>query len=116
MGVLNVQLGDDGVNVYVPIKITNGAQKGKVFNMLIPTKNFNLPALSQYVNSAEMEINTLWNMGVANRNTTWSPKRYSNVTFNYNNETVVINGEEHSKQKGLSILVQNELNRRNIKQ
>lgn len=124
MGVLNVQLGDDGVNVYVPIKITNSPpsnsnatdHKGKVFNMLIPTKNFNLPALSQYVNSAEMEINTLWNMGVANRNTTWSPKRYSNVTFNYNNETVVINGEEHSKQKGLSILVQNELNRRNIKQ
>ena len=116
MGVLNVSLGDDGVNVYVPIKITNGSQKGKVFNMLIPAKNFNLPALSQYINSPEMEMNTLWNMGIINRNDKWSPKKYSNVTFDYTNETVIINGEEHSKQKGLAILVQNELSRRNIKQ
>tara|TARA_R110000851_G_scaffold100889_4_gene216751 strand:+ start:2152 stop:4920 length:2769 start_codon:yes stop_codon:yes gene_type:complete len=125
MGVLNMQLGDEGAMVYVPIKITNSPKKGeevedlkgKVFNYLVPASYFTLPALSEYINSPEMEVNTQWNKGVSSRIDKWSPSQYSNVTFIYDRsgggkDEVIIAGERHSKQKGLAILVQNLLNNR----
>jgi len=128
MGVLNLELGDDGAMIYVPIKITNGSSKptdptynphkGKVFSYLIPAHYFDLPALSEYVNSPEMEVNTQWNTGVLNRLDEWSPSQYSNVTFKYDRsgggkDKIIINGESHSKEKGLSILVQTKINNAN---
>lgn len=127
MGVLNLELGDDGAMIYVPIKITNGSSKstdptynphkGKVFNYLIPAHYFDLPALSEYVNSPEMEVNTQWNTGVMKRLDEWSPSQYSNVTFKYDRsgggkDKIIIDGETHDKEKGLSILVQNLINNR----
>ena len=125
-GVLNTALGDEGPMIYVPIKIKNSPpkgsegitdHKGKVFNMLVPAHYFDMPALTEYVNGPEMEINTLWNHGMFNRVDSWSPRQFSNVTFKYDrsgggNDKVIINGEEHSKQKGLAILVQNMINQR----
>lgn len=111
MGVLNLELGDDGAMIYVPIKITSGGNHvGRVFNYLIPAHYFDLPALSEYVNSPEMEINTQWNTGVLKRVPSWSPNQYSNVTFDYTNNKVIIDGESHDKAPGLSILVQNKIN------
>ena len=120
-----MQLGDEGAMVYVPIKITNSPKKGeevedlkgKVFNYLVPASYFTLPALSEYINSPEMEVNTQWNKGVSSRIDKWSPSQYSNVTFIYDRsgggkDEVIIAGERHSKQKGLAILVQNLLNNR----
>ena len=113
MGIVNAKLGDAGAMIYVPIKITNGASKGKVHNMLVPAHYFNLPALNAYVSSPEMEVNSEWNAGVLNGLTKpWSPKQYSNVTFDYQSNTVTISGEEHSKEKGLAILVQSIINER----
>ena len=118
MGVLNLELGDDGAMIYVPIKITKGGNHvGKVFNYLVPAHYFDLPALSEYVNSPEMEVNTQWNLGVLNRIDEWSPSQYSNVTFKYDRsgggkDEIIIDGEKHSKEKGLSILVQNLINNR----
>ena len=125
-GVLNTALGDEGPMIYVPIKIKNSPpkgsegitdHKGKVFNMLVPAHYFDMPALTEYVNGPEMEINTLWNHGMFNRVDSWSPRQFSNVEFKYDrsgggNDKVIINGEEHSKQKGLAILVQNLINQR----
>tara|TARA_R110002012_G_scaffold14822_1_gene60374 strand:- start:6020 stop:8806 length:2787 start_codon:yes stop_codon:yes gene_type:complete len=125
-GVLNTALGDEGPMIYVPIKITNSPSasdgnvtdhKGKVFNMLVPAHYFNMPALQEYVNGPEMEINTLWNHGVFNRVSTWSPQQFSNVTFIYDRsgsgkDQVKIGEEYHDKGKGLSILVQNLINKR----
>ena len=118
VGVLNMGLGDDGAMIYVPIKITSGSKKGKVYNYLVPAHYMNLPALSEYINSPEYEVNTQWNKGVLNRSDEWSPTQYSNVTFKYDRsgggkDEVIIDGETHSKQKGLSILVQNLINNRN---
>ena len=123
-GPLNMELGDEGPMILVPIKITNSPPKvsgekkaedlkGKVYSMLIPAHYFNIPALTEYVNSPEMEVNTQWNKGVyAGLTKPWSPRQYSNVTFDYQANTVTISGEEHSKEKGLSILVQNLINNR----
>ena len=126
-GPLNVKLGDEGAMILVPIKITNAppkatgekkvkSLKGKVYNMLIPAHYFNIPALNEYVNSAEMEVNSQWNKGVLlghGEGDTWSPRQYSNVAFDYSgNGAVFIDGEEHSKEKGLSILVQNLIDKR----
>ena len=117
VGVLNMALGDDGAMLYVPIKIKTGPQKGKVYNYLVPAHYMNLPALSEYINSPEYEVNTQWNAGVQIRTDEWSPSQYSNVTFKYDRsgggrDEVIIDGEIHSKQKGLSILVQNLINKR----
>ena len=113
MGIVNAKLGDKGAMIYVPIKIKNGASKGKVHNMLVPAHYFNLPSLNAYVNSPEMEVNSQWNAGVLNGLTRpWSPKQYSNVTFDYQANTVTISGEEHSKEVGLAKLVQNIINER----
>ena len=62
-----------------------------------------------------MEVNSQWNAGVySGLKDTWSPTQYSNVTFDYSgNGKVFIDGEEHSKEKGLSILVQNLINKNN---
>lgn len=125
-GVLNLSLGDDGPMIYVPIKITNsppkgsGAtdHKGKVYNMLVPTHYMDLPALTEYVNSPEMEVNTQWNKGVFAKMPSWKPPQYSNVEFIYgdindpSDDKVVISGETHSKEIGLAKLVQNLINNR----
>ena len=127
MGVLNMALGDDGAMIYIPIKITSGSDKpgsdnynpnkGKVFNYLVPAHYMNLPALNEYINSPEYEVNTQWNAGVQIRTDKWSPSQYSNVTFVYDRsgggeDKVIISGETHSKQKGLAILVQSLLDNR----
>ena len=125
-GVLNTALGDEGPMIYVPIKITNSPpkgsegitdHKGKVFNMLVPAHYFDMPALTEYVNGPEMEINTLWNHGMFNRVDSWSPRQFSNVTFIYDRsgsgkDQVKIGEEYHDKGKGLAILVQNMINQR----
>jgi len=123
MGVLNMALGDDGAMIYIPIKVTKGVDavgndlKGKVYNYLVPAHYMNLPALSEYINSPEYEVNTEWNAGVQMRTDKWSPSQYSNVTFKYDRsgggkDEIIIDGEKHSKEKGLSILVQNLINNR----
>ena len=125
-GVLNTALGDEGPMIYVPIKITNSPpkgsegitdHKGKVFNMLVPAHYFDMPALTEYVNGPEMEVNTLWNHGMFNRVDSWSPRQFSNVTFIYDRsgsgkDQVKIGEEYHDKGKGLAILVQNMINQR----
>ena len=123
MGVLNMALGDDGAMIYIPIKVTKGMDakgtdlKGKVYNYLVPAHYMNLPALNEYINSPEYEVNTQWNAGVQIRTDEWSPSQYSNVTFKYarkgiGKDEVIISGEIHSKQKGLAILVQELINKR----
>ena len=118
VGVLNMGLGDDGAMIYVPLKITSGPKKGKVYNYLVPAHYMNLPALNEYINSPEYEVNTQWNKGVLNRSDEWSPTQYSNVTFKYDRsgggkDEVIIDGETHDKAPGLSILVQCILDDRN---
>ena len=125
IGVLNIEVGGDAL-LYLPVKVTGGSDdstkpnynpyKGKTLSFMAKASQINIPALSTYLNSAEFEVNKKWNLGIQQRLSVYIPPEYSNVTFNYDDNKVIIDGEIHTKEKGLSILTENILKYRRFMQ
>ena len=106
IGITNMEVGGEA-QLYIPVKITSGEDEGNVIAFLADASQISIPALNEYLGSAEFEVNKKWISGIQQRLDQYSPSEYSNVTFDYENNTVIIDGEVHDKSKGLAILTEN---------
>jgi hypothetical protein len=102
IGVTNMEVGGEA-QLYIPVKLANG----NTVAFLADASQISIPALNEYLNSAEFEVNKKWISGIQQRLDKYVPAEYANVTFDYKNNTVIIDDEVHTKEQGLKILTEN---------